>query len=71
MLMMLPETMDAYVLAVKCKAIPVIGPEDPKDCETLMLPHFLGNRLTDDGEIVSLTPRPPFTPRKIPGTHFC
>jgi hypothetical protein len=28
------------------------------------------NRLTDGGE-VSLTRRPPFTPRKIPGTHFC
>jgi hypothetical protein len=35
------------------------------------LPHFLDNRLTDVGEVVSLTPRPPFTPRKIPGTHFC
>jgi hypothetical protein len=22
------------------------------------------------GEVVSLTPRPLFTPRKIPGTHF-
>jgi hypothetical protein len=34
-------------------------------------PHFLDNRLTDGGEVVNLTPRPPFTPRKIPGTHFC
>jgi hypothetical protein len=32
---------------------------------------FLNNRLTDGGEVVSLTHRPPFTPRKIPGTHFC
>jgi hypothetical protein len=23
------------------------------------------------GEVVSLTLRPPFTPREIPGTHFC
>jgi hypothetical protein len=23
------------------------------------------------GEIVSLTRQPPFTPTKIPGTHFC
>jgi hypothetical protein len=35
------------------------------------LPHFLYNRLTDGGEVVSLTRRPPFNPRKIPGTHFC
>jgi hypothetical protein len=35
------------------------------------LPHFLHNRLTDGGEVVSLARRPPFTPRKIPGPHFC
>jgi hypothetical protein len=38
------------------------------------LPHFLDDRLTDGGEVVSLTARktwPPFTPRKFPGTHFC
>jgi hypothetical protein len=33
-------------------------------------PIFSGNRLRDDGEDVSLTHRPSFTPRKIPGTHF-
>jgi hypothetical protein len=38
--------------------------------ETSRLPHFLDNRLTDDGEVVSLTRRPPFPPRMIPGTHF-
>jgi hypothetical protein len=27
--------------------------------------HFLGNRLTDGSEVVSLTHQPPFTPRKI------
>jgi hypothetical protein len=32
--------------------------------------EFLDNRLTDGGEVVSLTPRLPFTPRKIPATHF-
>jgi hypothetical protein len=31
----------------------------------------LDNQLTDGGEIVSLTRRPPFNARKIPGTHFC
>jgi hypothetical protein len=29
------------------------------------LSHFLDNRLTDGGEVVSLMRRPPFTPRKI------
>jgi hypothetical protein len=28
------------------------------------LPHFLNNRLTDGGEVVSLTGRPPFTPQE-------
>jgi hypothetical protein len=32
--------------------------------ETSRLPHFLDNRLTDGGEIVRLTRRPPFTPQK-------
>jgi hypothetical protein len=29
------------------------------------------SRLTDGGVVVSLTRQPPFTPLKIPGTHFC
>jgi hypothetical protein len=29
-------------------------------------PTFSDIRLTDGGKVVSLTPRPPFTPRKIP-----
>jgi hypothetical protein len=35
------------------------------------LSHFLDDRLTDGGEVVSLTRWPIFTSRKIPGTHFC
>jgi hypothetical protein len=42
----------------------------PWGCETPRLPHFLDDRLIDGGK-VSLTRRPPLTPRKIPGTHFC
>jgi hypothetical protein len=53
------------------KAIPVTGREDPKGCETSRLPHFIDNRLTDGGEVVSHTRRPLFTPTKIPGTNFC
>jgi hypothetical protein len=53
------------------KKLPVTGREGPWGCETSRLPHFLGSRLTDGGEVVSLTRRPPFTPRKISGAHFC
>jgi hypothetical protein len=35
----------------------------------LRLPHFLHNRLTDGGEVVSLARRPSFTPRNIPGIN--
>jgi hypothetical protein len=37
------------------KAIPVTGLGGPEGCEMSMLPHFLDNRLTDGGEVVSLT----------------
>jgi hypothetical protein len=39
--------------------------------ETSRLPRFLDSRLTDGGKVISLTHRPPFTLRKIPGTNFC
>jgi hypothetical protein len=32
---------------------------------------FSDIRFIDDGKVVSPTRRPLFTPRKIPGTHFC
>jgi hypothetical protein len=51
---------------VKGKGIPVTGHGGPEDCEVLKLSHFLDNRLTDGGEVVSLTHLPPFTPRNIP-----
>jgi hypothetical protein len=54
-----------------CKAISVTSREGPEGCETSRLPHFLDSLLTDGGEVVSLTRWPPFTPRKIPGIHFC
>jgi hypothetical protein len=31
-------------------------------CETSRLPHFLDDRLTDGGKVVSLSRRPPFNP---------
>jgi hypothetical protein len=56
---------------VKGKAIPVTGHGAPQSCEMSRIPHFPDNQLTDGSEVVSLTRRPPFTPRKIPGTQFC
>jgi hypothetical protein len=38
--------------------------EGAKGCETLRLPHFLDNRITDGDKVNSLTRRPPFTPRE-------
>jgi hypothetical protein len=53
------------------KSIPVTGRGRPWGCETSRFPHFLDNRLTRGGKVVSLTRLLPFTPRNIPGTHFC
>jgi hypothetical protein len=53
------------VCVVLCAGSGLLG------CETSRLPHFLDSRLTNDREVVSLTRRHSFTPRKIPGTHFC
>jgi hypothetical protein len=53
------------------KTILVTGRGGPYGCETSRLSQFLDNRITDGGKVISLTRRPPFTPRKILGTHFC
>jgi hypothetical protein len=44
------------------RAMPVTGSEGSQGWETSRLPLFLDNRLTDGGEVVSLTRWPPFTP---------
>jgi hypothetical protein len=69
-LMLLSSTTEQAFM-IKCKAIPVTGTERSYGCGKSRLPHFLENRLTDGDEIVRLQRRPPFTPRKIPGTHLC
>jgi hypothetical protein len=53
-----------YTKLNKCKAIPETGRGGSWDYETLRLPHFLDNRLTDGDEVVSLTRLPPFTPQE-------
>jgi hypothetical protein len=55
----------------QCKAIPLPGHGSPWVCETSRLSHFMDNRLTDGGKVVSPKRRPALTPRKISGTHFC
>jgi hypothetical protein len=59
---------DVFVLS---KAIPVTDRGRPQVCETSKLQHCLDNQLTDDGEDFSLKRKLLFTPRNIPGTHFC
>jgi hypothetical protein len=56
---------------VKIKLFMLTGRGGPQGCETSRLPHFRDSRLTNGGEVVSLTRRPLFTPRKIHDTHFC
>jgi hypothetical protein len=54
------------------RAIPVTGRGGPCGCETSRLPHFLYNRFTDGGDVLSPTRRLRFTllSRKNPGTRF-
>jgi hypothetical protein len=49
-------------LHIQIKATPVTGRGGQQGYEVLRIPHCLGNRLTDGGEIVGLTYRPPSTP---------
>jgi hypothetical protein len=46
------------------KAFPVTGRGGPYGCETSRLSHYLENRLTVGVEVVSLTPRPLFSPQE-------
>jgi hypothetical protein len=45
------------------KVIPVTGRRGTQGCETSKFPHFLENRLTDGGEVVSTTHRASFIPQ--------
>jgi hypothetical protein len=60
-----------HIMNKKDKVTPVNVCEDPKGCDTSRFPHLLDSRLTDGGEVVSLTRMPSFASREIPGTYFC
>jgi hypothetical protein len=52
------------------KAIPLTGRGGPYGCETARFSHFLHSRLTDGGEVVSLTRRLPFIPQEYSWYSF-
>jgi hypothetical protein len=64
-------TICLHGLVKKGKVVPVAGREGPQSCEMSRLPYFLDNRLTDGGEVVSLTRTPLFYHQMIPGAYFC
>jgi len=55
---------------VKGKAVPLQAWSDPEGSRKLRYPDFM-TTTQDGGKVVSLTHRPPLTPRNTPGTHFC
>jgi hypothetical protein len=54
------------MIKVKVKLSLLTDHGNPHRYEMSRLPHFLYNQLTDGSEVVNLTFRPPFTPRKMP-----
>jgi hypothetical protein len=53
-------------LHIKSKVFPVIFPGDLHDWEVWRIPYYLDNRLTDCGEVLSITHWPCSAPRNIP-----
>jgi hypothetical protein len=49
---------DEIIILKKKNATSVTGRGGPYVCVTSRLPYFIENRLTDSGEVVSLTHRP-------------
>jgi hypothetical protein len=67
----IPPIQNSKWIKKKGKGIPVPDQGGLQGCETSRSPQFVENRLIDGGKVISPTRRPPFIPRKIPGTHFC
>jgi hypothetical protein len=53
------------------KKLSLYRPWRPSGLREFEVPTFSDIRLTDGFKVVSPMRRPLFTPRKIPGTHFC
>jgi hypothetical protein len=61
-----PSAWSDYTKLTSSKAIPVTDIAGRRDCETSRFPHFLDNRLTVGGEVVSLrTGQPIFKPQEV------
>jgi hypothetical protein len=54
----------------KGKAVPLQAWSGPEVSRKLRFPDFM-TTAQDVGKVVSLTHRPPLSPRNTPGTHFC
>jgi len=54
---------------VKGKAVPLHAWSGPEVSRKLRFPDFM-TTAQDGGKVVSLTHRPPLSPRNTPGTHF-
>jgi hypothetical protein len=59
---------NSHATCGKKKVIPVTDYGGPYGCETSRLPHFLNNRLTNGGEVLSLTCQP--AGRHLPPGRF-
>jgi len=55
---------------VKGKAVPLQAWSGPEGSRKLRFPDFM-TTAQDGGKVVSLTHRPPLSPRNTPGTHSC
>jgi hypothetical protein len=54
-----------HKLHIEVRLVRVTGRESLQVCETFEVPHFLDNRLTDGGEVVSLTHQPSYKPLEV------
>jgi len=55
---------------VKDKAVPLQAWSGPEGSRKSRFPDFM-TTAQNSGKVVSLTHRPPLSPGKTPGTHFC
>jgi hypothetical protein len=63
--------MDQFVEGMLKVKLSLYRPWRPLELQEVEAPTFSDIRLTDGGKVVNPMRRPLFTPKKIPGTHFC